>query len=383
MKKIVDFALDSDVMTGGVKLNNNFLISTDYISGAVLRAGFANMILLECPFYNEEINGRKYIVAYRGDRCGDCDKAVVCKKFSDMYFSFLFPKDTRYSPLTMKLCKAYGTEHPVKDIIASDAMTPSSNFKCHECEDVNGRIENMKGLINIKTYKQYKVQRSISTHTAINYNTRTIRDNSLFQIDAIKKGQVYSGIIDDKGSGLLAEGLTIYAGKYSSNGYGKLTIKKITDYIPKSVGEKVKQFNSRFNFSNGKSYAAILFLSDAKIFNAQQEGGILRNDDYLDMWKKNIFGRAEGINIEKVFAQNFTYRGYDTSSTSGKWQKQAEIHTQMGSSFLISYDNANSDAIIKILEDMERNGVGKDTEVGYGQIEVCSNLHMIGVDRHD
>lgn len=383
MKKIVDFVLDSDVMTGGVKLNNNFLISTDYINGAVLRAGFANMILLECPFYDEVINNRKYIVAYRGDKCGDCNKAEVCKKFSDMHFFTLFPKDTKYAPLTMKSCKAYGTEHPVKDIITSDAMTPNSNFKCHKCDGANGRIENMKGLINVKSYKQHKVQRSISTHTAIDYNTRTNREGSLFQIDAIKKGQVYSGIIDDKGSGLLVKGLTIYVGKYSSNGYGKLTINKITDYKPKSVGEKVREFNDRFNFSNGRSYAAILFLDDARIFNEQLEGSILKNEDYLEMWKKNIFGSTEHIKIEKVFAQNFTYRGYDTSSTSGKWQKPAEIHTQMGSSFLISYDNANSDSVIRLLEDMEENGIGKDTEVGYGQVEVCSDLHMIGVDRHD
>jgi hypothetical protein len=37
VKKRVDFLLESNVMTGGVKLNNNFLISTDYISGAVVR----------------------------------------------------------------------------------------------------------------------------------------------------------------------------------------------------------------------------------------------------------------------------------------------------------------------------------------------------------
>lgn len=383
MKKIVDFALDSDVMTGGIKLNNNFLVSTDYINGAVLRAGFANMILLECPFYDEEINNRKYIVAYRGERCGDCNKVEVCKKFSDMYFSFLFPKDTKYSPLTMKSCKAYGTEHPVKDIIASDNMTPKSNFMCHECASANGRIENMKGLINVKSYKQHKVERSISTHTAINYNTRTIKDSSLFQIDAIKKGQIYSGIIDDMDSGLLVEGLTIYVGKYSSNGYGKLTVKEINDYIPKSVDKRVKKFNSRFKFSDGKSYAAVLLLSDAKIFNDQQGEGILSNDDYLDIWKKRIFGNSEVINLEKVFAQNFTYRGYDTSSTTGKWRKPMEIHTQMGSSFLISYDNTNSDSVIKLLESMEHHGIGKDTEVGYGQVEVCGDLHMIGVNRHD
>ena len=96
------------------------------------------------------------------------------------------------------------------------------------CDDGNGRMEDMKGFIKDKTLEEYKVERSISTHTSINYSTRTAKSGSLFQIDAIKGNLL--GIIDDKGSNLLEIGKTIYIGKYSSNGFGKIKITKISDY---------------------------------------------------------------------------------------------------------------------------------------------------------
>ena len=68
-----------------------------------------------------------------------------------MYFSFLVPKDTVYVPLTMKVCKAYGTEHPVKDVIWD-----IEGLKCSECDDGNGRMEDMKGFIKDKTLEVIK-----------------------------------------------------------------------------------------------------------------------------------------------------------------------------------------------------------------------------------
>lgn len=391
MKKRVDFLLESNVMTGGVKLNNNFLISTDYISGAVVRAGFANDILFDCKHYDEIYDGRKHIVAYRGSECEGCSNVNICKNFSDMYFSFLFPKDTAYAPLTMKTCKAYGTEHLVQDIIFNN-----NSIKCSKCSDGIGRMENMKGLINVKSLKEYKVKRNISTHTAINYATRTAKDGSLFQIDAIKRGEIFSGIIDDKDSGLLEVGKIIYIGKYSSSGFGKIKIHGISDYQAEDIEDRIDKFNNKKDkisidkdkIDKDKLFSSILFRSDAKIFDKQQlSDKSLTTEEYKEIWKKAIFGDNDIIHIEKVFAQNFLYSGYDTSiDTSGdneNWQKDSEVHTQMGTSVLISFDLSQRGRAIELLKGIEENGVGNDTNAGYGQVEVCSKLHMIGVDDND
>ena len=47
MKKLVKFSFESDVISGGIRLKPNFLKSVDIINGAVLRAAFANDILLD------------------------------------------------------------------------------------------------------------------------------------------------------------------------------------------------------------------------------------------------------------------------------------------------------------------------------------------------
>lgn len=378
MKKIVEFLFESNVMTGGVKTNNNFLVSKDYISGAVLRAGFANDILLECKHYNKEFNGKKHFVEYRDSECDDCSNVNVCENFSKMYFSFLFPKDTVYAPLTMKACKAYGTEHSVKDVVWD-----STGLNCSECDKKNNRMENMKGFINRKTLKEYKVKRSISTHTAINYSTRTAKSGSLFQIDAIKRGETFCGIIDDKESGLLEVGKTIYIGKYSSNGFGKIKIVEISDYKAEDIETRIEKFNSKFSEDKNKLHASILFLSDAKLFEQQLTSEPLTTEEYKSQWKKCIFGNNDIIQLEKVFAQNFLYSGYDTSSTNGVWQKDPEVHTQMGSSILISFDESQRDKAIELLKEIEECGVGKDKNAGFGQVEVCSKLHMIGVNGND
>lgn len=378
MKKIVEFLFESNVMTGGVKTNNNFLVSRDYISGAVLRAGFANDILLDCKFYNTEVDGKKHFVKYRGSECDGCSNVNVCKNFSDMYFSFLFPLDTVYAPLTMKVCKAYGTKHSVKDVIWD-----IEGLKCSECDDGNGRMEDMKGFIKDKTLEEYKVERSISTHTSINYSTRTAKSGSLFQIDAIKRGETFWGIIDDKGSNLLEIGKTIYIGKYSSNGFGKIKITKISDYKTKDIKNRIDKFNKKFSLDKNKLYASILFLSDAKIFEQQLTSEPLTTEDYKSQWKQCIFGDCDIFKIEKVFAQNFLYGGYDTSRTENNWQKEPEVHTQMGSSILVSFDKSQEGKAIEALKAIEDDGIGEDINAGFGQVEVCNELHMIGVNGND
>ena len=132
-----------------------------------------------------------------------------------------------------------------------------------------------------------------------------------------------------------------------------------------------------------KLYASILFLSDAKLFEQQLTSEPLTTEDYKSQWKKCIFGNNDIIQLEKVFAQNFLYSGYDTSSTNGVWQKDPEVHTQMGSSILISFDESQRDKAIELLKEIEECGVGKDKNAGFGQVEVCSKLHMIGVNGND
>lgn len=378
MKK-VKFTLLGNIISGGIKTNNNFLITRDYISGNVLRAAFAWSILYECPYADEVYNDKRYFVVYRGEKCDGCKNAEKCKKFSDMKFSDLYLENTVPAPFTLRECKAYGTEHHIMDIIAENGRL--------ECKDCKGRMETVKGYINPYTEKTVKVLKNTSVHTAIDEYTNTALDGSLFSIEAITKGQVFEGFIDDCDSGLINLDDVIFCGKYSSSGYGKMKITSITDVNKTECAEAVDNFNDKFGTGLKKEYgdklfATILFLSDAKLgLEEFSDSTPSSSENYRQEWEKRIFGDNRKIRLEKIYAQNYIYSGYDTSRIDNNYErkKNACILTEKGTSVLISFDFADKNQVIAYLDRLCDNGIGKETEIGYGRIDVCNKLHLLGV----
>lgn len=371
MKKLVKFIFESDVISCGVKTSNNFLQTVDIINGSVLRAAFANDILADCPYADEPFNGKNFQAAYRGSQCDDCEHALICKKFSDMSFSFLIPENSMAAPFTAKACKTCGTAHPIMDTLMENGIL--------ECKNCKGRMENLKGIIDRKNFSSIKVPHNTSTHTAIDMNTRTAADGSLFSIEAIKKGCVYECEIDDLDSGMLYVDKIIYIGKYSSNGYGKIRIISIEDVTQYNVRQAVEEFNQRFECKGNRRYASILFLSDAKLNIDKLEGRPKTTQEYKRHWKERLFGINAPVEVEQVYAQNFLYNGY---VTYGKMNTTVqEMLTEKGSCVKISFD-AKDDTVIDFLENLSKNGIGKDTNIGYGKIQVCGNIHMLGIRRN-
>lgn len=370
MKKLVKFSFESDVISGGIRLKPNFLKSVDIINGAVLRAAFANDILLDCPFSEETVDGKKYQVVSRGEKCSNCERRKICEKFSDMKFSFLYPENTIPAPFTSKTCKAHGTAHFVMDTVIENGIL--------RCQDCGGRMESLKGMISKTDFSQVRVPHSISTHTAIDTSTRTVKEGSLFSVDAVRKGCTYECEIDDCGTGMIYEGKIIYLGKYSSCGFGKMKIISVSDAADEDTGARIEAFNSKFNKNeNGKKYASVLLLSDAKLDIDKYADGIKTTDEYRNIWKKAVFGEESFIDIEQVTAQNYYYNGFDTSVEGEDYQHKAEYLTEKGTSFRISFP-AESD-YISVLEEIQKNGIGRDTECGFGKVSICSDIHMRGI----
>lgn len=61
-------------------------------------------------------------------------------------------------------------------------------------------------------------------------------------------------------------------------------------------------------------------------------------------------------------------------------EKDPQVETIKGSSFLISVEKDKIDNTISLLEKLLANGIGSDTENGYGRIDVCNEIHMLGVN---
>lgn len=376
MKKLVKFRFESNVISAGIKTNNNFLKSEDVANGSVLRAAFANDVLLDCEYAEEIINGKQYWLAEREAEshpyCSECHNREICKNFSDMTFSFLMPDNSIPAPFTSKVCKSCGTAHPVMDTIMDKG---NSALKCKEC---GGRMENLKGIINKDNYSSIKVKHRITTHTAINMHSRTAKEGSLFSIEAISRGSIYQCEIDDCETGMLCVGKTVYLGKYSSNGFGKIRIISVEDIPVHNVAESVKKFNNKFHVKGDRQYAAILFLSDAKLDVDKYSTAPLTTEEYKKIWKERLFGNESSLEVEQVYAQNIPYHGFDTSEFYKNSSRKTDILTERGSSVKVSFAAGDTKAM-KFLEMLEEKGIGRDTEVGYGKIAVCSDIHMLGI----
>lgn len=375
MKKLVKFLFESNVISAGIKTNNNFLKTEDVINGAVVRAAFANDILLDCEYAEETIDGKQYWLSERDPSshpfCAQCCNKNKCKMFSEMSFSFLVPENSIPAPFTSKMCKSCGTVHPVMDTIMDNGA-----LKCKECE---GRMENLKGIINKDSYESVKVRHSISTHTAIDSNSRTAANGKLFSIEAIRKGQIYQCEIDDCDTGMIYEGKIVYLGKYSSSGFGKLRIISVEDIAERNVPEAVRKFNDRFKEDDEKEYASILFLSSAKLDVDSCSSVPLTTEEYKKIWQERLFGNAAPVDVEQVYAQNIPYHGFDTSEYyKDNSNNRTDILTEQGSSVKVSFPKGSTEAI-SFLEKLEENGIGRDTNVGYGKIMVCADIHMIGI----
>ena len=378
MRKKVEFELLNPLICGGVRISDNFLESESFIRGSVLRAAFANEILLECPLASVKgSNGELYFIEEKDPKgqCADCPKKDICRSFSDMYFSVAYPLSSIPAPFTIKVCKAKGCEHRLQDTIVQNGR-----LLCQDCERGLKRMESAKGFLcqNGDRYRNIKIHTFLTTHTAINYDTHTAEDGKLFTIKAVPRGTVFTAVIDDCNTGMLQEGTVVYCGKYVSSGYGKMMIRSLTDepQIKKEqIETDIRNFQERLD---APKKAALLFMSDA-VLDIQGAQNILPNDEYLDIWQKALFGESEtALKVEKVFAETQLYSGYCTSREWGKWKdSQPVLLVKKGTSVLL--DLKDEPRAVEILTELVWNGAGERTLNGFGQIAVCHPLHRLGV----
>ena len=380
MKKKITLEALGPVFSGGIRIADNFLESEPFLRGSVLRAAFANEILLECPL--ADVPGRggqlNYIeVKDPEGKCLNCPKRMICERFSDMTFSFAYPDDGIPAPFTSVACKDHGTDHPIKDTIVESGVV-----KCEKCAAGLGRMESLKGLIkrDESGYRKVSPKSSLSTHTAIDYNTHTAEDGKLYTVKSISKGTVFSAVIDDCETNMVEIGTVIRAGRYSSAGYGKLIVRSLESCekdVAEEVEENVNTFESRFGIS-GK--ATLLFTADA-ILDLESDSTPKTNEEYRKLWNKALIGEDSSLlSVEKVTAETQLYTGYNTSRPWGEWKdKTPTLMVKKGTSILLNYDVGRRNEALSVLTKMQLEGIGEQTKDGYGAVCVCHPFHILGV----
>ena len=373
-KKSYHVTLCGPVVAGNQRITDNFLESESFIRGSVIRAGFAKQIAYACPLSEEERNtgcGMFMIEQKSEQACAGCPYAEICRRFSEMRFSYAYLKDTVPAPFTARVCKKCGSMHPLQDI-----LIPSANpqIACRECPEGEGRMEGLKGFVHMETAEKWesvKVKKQLSTHTSIQEDSHTAREHTLFSIHALHPFQEFAMTIEDCDTGLAEQFDTIYIGKYSSNGYGKIRFTQQETAPANALAERAAAFQTQINDDR---LLSVLFLSDMRI-SVPQETRLIAAE-----WEKVLFGAQElPFTIEKIYTETTLYSGYNTAQEWGKWRDaKPDLLLKMGTSLLLKIKDGQRDAALALLAQYEETGIGERCRDGYGQIAVCHPLHGVG-----
>ena len=172
-------------------------------------------------------------------------------------------------------------------------------------------------------------------------------------------------------SGLVDQFDTIYVGKYSSNGYGKIHFTDRSEQSSNSLQSRIDEFQGK---AKDESLLSVLFLSDMRISIPQGKRLILTE------WEKLIFETEDlPFTLEKIYTETTLYSGYDTAREWGKWRDAVpDLLLKMGTSLLLRIKEGQHDAALTLLARLEETGIGERCSDGYGQISVCHPLHTIG-----
>lgn len=373
-RKQYNIMLCGPVIAGNQRIADNFLESESFIRGSVIRAGFAKQIAYSCPLSEEErsTGGGFFMIEQKTDQvCAACPNAEICKHFSEMRFSYAYLADAMPAPFTARICKKAEDAHPIQDI-----LIPSDNPQviCSRCAKGEGRMESLKGFVRRKaddTWEKVSVKKQLSTHTSILGESQTARTGSLFSVYAICPNQTFTMTIDDCGTGLAEMYDTIYIGKYSSNGFGKIRFSEQTEPSENSLKERIAAFQAK---AKDNSLLSVVFLSDMRI-SVPQGMRLITND-----WEKLLFGIEDlPFTLEKIYTETTLYSGYNTSKLWGEWRdEKPDLLLKMGTSLLLRIKDGQRDAAVALLEELEETGIGERCSDGYGQIAVCHTLHAVG-----
>ena len=415
----VKLKFKSPFIVGGIKRVSNYIETIDYIPGNVLRAAFSRYILNNCPCFRQDevvtVNGEKHKnwVYYRNKQeCVNCSLKNVCMNFDKIKFSFFYPEGTDIIPLTTMRCKMK-PEHGLIDVLIHKRECPD----CMRLGSSDSRVEAVAGYL--KNGQDYNVKKSLHTRTAIDRYTATAKDGMLFSVEAVvgtdrENNIIYEGQIEGIGKEDILYVQELRVGKYTSVGFGRcsiciednescteefsrhLTADKNENVAEKreSITQKMRLFSEKYKkhnrITNSKNYFAVKLVADAKLdfegAGSKKSGcdgeseceDYIKNEDFKEIWLNslNVPGMEKDYKIDKVYAEVFNFRGYDTSKVGDV--REEPVHMVQKGSVIVFETEKSFDETVNYFSSLD--GFGLDVLNGFGQFKFHFGL---GEDLND
>lgn len=367
----IQLIFSSPLLIGNKKHSSNFIESDDVIKGSVVRAAFAKIILKNCTEKDKKTfkNKLNWVFFRDTDGCKNCRYKGVCKSFSEMRFSYFYPKDTEVIPLSAKVCK-----NDAKHGFYDDLISIMDRCKC------GGRLEFTTGLRTSGKVKiPYKVKKSLSIKNGINPYTKTSKDGLLYSIETVVGTSENNGLseIVYEGSitGAQKEDLEIFrnlrVGGDTTVGLGKCIIICKEDNRGSNLSYTlIKRFSEKYKEKwnkeeTGINYLAVKFIGDA-ILNFDFDGSYKTTDELKDIWERALELDNE-VHVDKVYTEIEDYRGYDNSISGINKRENAVSIVKKGTVIVFSSE--------KSLEELKcyfenKRFFGGETINGFGEFQI-------------
>lgn len=374
-------SLKSPLMVGGKTLNSNYRESRDYIPGSVLRAAYAKALVHRCV-----CEQKNYWLEYKDkDACKECEFRTVCKNFSEITFPALYPMGAAPYPFTAREEKYRnkGVES-VLDILKSRL----------EKKEKDKRESNWKRLEGFqKDGVRVRLLHSAITRTAIDYRRSVAKESALYTQNVIVEKYlnqeneledvVFSGEMnlspeEEKELRLLK---VLYIGADITRGFGKCHMsyeRELEKDTAEKIVKRVREFND--NLTEESPYVVVDFLTDAylgleEIGTDSMSQTDIADEEMLAFLAKKMGLSEEKYRLTKIFKSQEILRGFDTSKGSEKeMRRNSHMVVKAGAVFVYQSLSDNIDG--EELLELEKRGIGRHREHGFGKIRICDEFHM-------
>ena len=373
----------SPLLIGTHTTQSNFRDTQCIVPGAVLRAALARAICqMDGTSDPSEQGIKKDSPEGRDSKFPNLRRA-----FSKLRFSALNSQiQPEPYPITTRKCKYNDDLKDHKDIggfdnlamLLSEACTDGkTREKCPLCGE---RLEKVAPYDDF----DYRKLTVTSTHSEMDKSRGTAEDGRLFTVRAIAKdAPVFHGIVSgeiDFGelSRLSLSPLRVGAMLTSGSGECEMTVEKISESLMDEkeqrddLIDRIKRFNA---LVGGKGYLVPITLMSEAIADLAEPG----NGDYKNAYEKlvNQVESETPFKIVLVLTKPRMWRGFDTNQKSQKkgCEKKARYILPAGSVFVVRIETPDEAAVAKLMR-LEREGIGKETEDGYGAVRIAHERHI-------
>jgi len=405
----LDIQPESPLLAGSDRSYGPYRDTREYLPGAALRGAVAQVLLDACV-QREHLEDHEACPARE-----DCHFYNIFCVEPFPIFENCYPSVTGAMsyplPLTARTCKYYAgfedehlgpARHGAGDILVRQCVFEEmlDNNEVHplpllyepKCPECRRPVKPYRGFYGEGAPKYYRVEVPVSrtSRTAINRSRGVAEDGMLYSLQVMEpkiKHKTFSLrgsiVLDEERMGLVEGAVKKVhrVGSGRSRGLGKIRVETMGYDSPPSTSldRRVIGFNEEVRKERA-------FYYKAKGLKPPQDGSWLFTVDLLSdallvakglptatLRPEELNLGHEEITLVRSFARHRTVGGW---AAGAGVPRTTELATVMGSVFVYRVEGADLEELLPSLEELEKRGVGRERERGFGQVQICSPFHL-------